>query len=46
MFNKPRKHPYRNSIQIHGFEFMPLSILYGLRELRVVLGTRSDLLCM
>ena len=31
--------PRRNSIQIHGLELMTLSVLYGFRELRVVLGT-------
>ena len=36
--NQPRRHPHRNSIQIHGLELMSLSVLYGFRELRVVLG--------
>ena len=38
--SQPRRHPRRNSIQIHGLELMSLSVLYGFRELRVVLGTR------
>ena len=38
--SQPRRHPHRNSIQIQGLELMPLSALYGFRELRAVLGTR------
>ena len=37
---QPRRHPCRDSIQIHGLELMSLSVLYGFRELRVILGTR------
>ena len=39
-YSQPRRRPHRNSIQIHGLELMSLSVLYGLRKLRVVLGTR------
>ena len=38
--SQPRRHPHRNSIQIHGLELMSLSVLYGLRELRVALGNQ------
>ena len=38
--SQPRRHPHRSSIQIHGLELMSLSVLYGPRELRVVLGTQ------
>ena len=38
---QPRRHPHRNSIQIHGPELVSLSVLYGFCELRVVLGTRT-----
>ena len=38
--SQPRRHPHRNSIQIHGLELMSPSVLYGFRKLRVVLGTR------
>ena len=37
--NQPRRHPRRNSIQIHGLELMLLSALYGFRELWVVLNS-------
>ena len=38
--SQPRRHPRRNSIQVHGLELVSLSVLYGFRELRVVLRTR------
>ena len=38
--SQPRRHPHRNSIQVHGLELISLSALYRLRELQFVLATR------
>ena len=38
--SQPRRHTQSKYVQIHGVELMSLSLLYGFRKLRVVLGTR------
>ena len=37
--SQPRRHPHRNSIQVHGLELMSLSVLCEFPELRVLLQT-------